>query len=323
MKCSTNHISRSQLFYFFLSIILICGIQSCKSDKEKVEETPVEEPKDAAIVIVTEGMDFQMPDTISSGWNTFRYVNKSKETHFFILNKYPEGVTIKDGEKEVGPVFQKGMDLINENKLEEAFTEFGNLPEWYSNVVIHGGSGLVSPGYTSQTTLKLDPGYYVVECYVKMANGIFHTSMGMIKELIVKEENSNNSPPKPTVDVSISSVNGILHKEVLSIGKQIFSVNFTDQIVHENFVGHDVNLVKLDDNADLDALEKWMNWSDPIGLMTPAPDGVTFLGGVNDMPAGGIGYFSVSLDSGNYALISEVPNTRDKNLLKTFEVIDQ
>jgi hypothetical protein len=147
--------------------------------------------------------------------------------------------------------------------------------------------------------------------------------MGMVKELIVKEKNSNNTPPKPTVNVSISSENGILNKEVLSIGKQVFAVKFEDQTVHENFVGHDVNLVKLNDNADIDALEKWMNWADPKGLITPSPEGVTFLGGVNDMPSGGIGYFSINLDPGNYALISEVPNTSEKNMLKLFEVLDE
>lgn len=47
---------------------------------------------------------------------------------------------------------------------------------------------------------------------------------------------------------------------------------------------HDVNLVKLEENSREDALEAWMNQADNKGLITPVPDGVTFLGGVNDMP---------------------------------------
>jgi hypothetical protein len=46
----------------------------------------------------------------------------------------------------------------------------------------------------------------------------------------------------------------------------------------------------------------------------------TFLGGVNDMPAGSIGYFTPTLEIGNYALIAEVPNASSKNMLKTFVV---
>jgi hypothetical protein len=310
------------IFLFLISFTLIT-FHSCKSNKKEVVEEEIEEPIDNSIEIITEVMDFQMVDTISSGWNTFRYYNKSKETHFFLLDKYPEGKYLKDAEEEVGPIFQNGMDLINEGKTEEGFAEFGKLPEWFSKIVFVGGSGLVSPGHSSETTVKLEPGYYIVECYVKMANGVFHSSMGMVKELIVKDENSNNSPPNPTVSVNISSENGIVNKEVLSKGKQIFAVRFEDQTVHENFVGHDVNLVKLEDNANIDDLEKWMNWADPKGLITPSPEGVIFLGGVNDMPSGSKGYFKVNLDPGNYALISEVPNSSEKNMLKLFEVLDE
>ena len=62
-------------------------LQSCKSDKKEVVKEQIEEPVDNSIEIVTEVMDFQMVDTITSGWNTFRYFNKSKETHFFLLDK--------------------------------------------------------------------------------------------------------------------------------------------------------------------------------------------------------------------------------------------
>ena len=99
-------------------------------------------------------------------------------------------------------------------------------------------------------------------------------------------------------------------------------MNFIDQIAHEHFLGHDVNLVKLADNANLEELESWMNWSDPKGLISPSPEGVTFLGGANDMPAGSMGYFEVDLVPGNYALISEVPNSMSKNMLKTFVVME-
>ena len=100
------------------------------------------------------------------------------------------------------------------------------------------------------------------------------------------------------------------------------SVFFKDQIVHENFAGHDINLVKLDSNASLEELENWMNWVDPKGLIEPAPPGLIFLGGVNNMPAGGRGYFTVVIEPGNYALISEVPNALSKNMLKTFVVAE-
>jgi hypothetical protein len=155
-----------------------------------------------------------------------------------------------------------------------------------------------------------------------MANGIFHNAMGMTKAIVVNTQDSGNLPPKATVEINISSTEGISFENTIPKGIQVFSVHFKDQITHENFVGHDLNLVKLSDNANLEALESWMNWADPKGLITPSPKGITFLGGVNDMPAGSTGYFEINLEPGNYVFVSEVPNASGKNMLKTFTVKD-
>lgn len=293
---------------------------SCKTDKKQTPEIPTSEPEDNVIEIVTENMDFQMVDTIPSGWNTFRYKNLSPQTHFILVDKYPSGKTSKDAENVVAPVFDAGMKLINEGMMDQAMEAFGQLPEWFSEVKFLGGTGLLSQGTTGETTLYLEPGNYILECYVKMSNGIFHTSMGMTKDLVVSPEKSGNTELKANINLSVSSTNGIFTKDSIVGGLQTFSVHFVDQIVHENFVGHDINLVKLGEDADMQELEAWMNWATPTGLMEPAPKGFTFLGGVNDMPAGHTGYFTVQLDPGSYVLISEVPNPTSKGLLRTFEI---
>lgn len=311
---------------FKMTLIVLCTFlitQSCKSDKqqkqEEEEETAIEK-KDEVIEIITKNMDFQMPDTIPSGWNTFHYKNLSPQTHFFLIDKYPEGKTSEDAENLVAPVFDSAMKLIMEGKTDEGYAEFAKLPEWFGEVVFVGGSGLLSPGQTAVTTLNLQPGRYIIECYVKMSNGVFHTSMGMTKDLVVSNTDSGNEAPTSDIDIAISSTDGIVYKDSISSGKQVFSVTYKDQIAHENFVGHDINLVKLGENADLRELEHWMNWANPKGLIEPAPNGVTFMGGVNDLPAGNVGYFSATLEPGSYALISEVPEASRKNMLKTFVI---
>lgn len=313
-------VKKSQAFYScFTGLILLLFLSvSCENKREsgpiQIEKTE----SNSLINIVSKGMDFISPDTISSGWNTFYYDNRSNETHFFLLDKYPEDKSIEDTEKEVGPVFQEGMDLISQGKTEEGYEAFNRLPEWFFNVVFVGGSGLLSPNKSSLTTLKLEPGYYIMECYVKMADGTFHSNMGMVKALVVSTEESGNMPPQANVKIDISSTDGIVYSGLPGKGKQVLSVFYKDQITHENFVGHDLNLVKYNDGADLEILESWMNWADPAGLISPAPEGFTFIGGVNDLPAGSTGYFEVDLEPGNYAFISEVPNALKKNLLKTF-----
>jgi hypothetical protein len=307
----------------FLMIISLCVFFNCKNEKktESIEETVkvFEEPSNV-IDIVTRSMEFQSVDTIPSGWNTFKYQNLSNETHFFLLDKYPVGKTVENTLTDVAPVFVEGMDLINEGKSEEGFAAFSKLPEWFFGVIYSGGSGLIAPKHTAMTTVKLDPGYYIMECYVKMPNGKFHTSMGMAKPLIVTEEDSSNSPPEATVNITLSGEEGISYDKSITKGKQIFSVFVKDQKPHENFIWHDVNLVELTESANEEALEKWMDWSHPKGLITPVPNGVTFLGGVNDMPAGNTGYFYADLKPGKYAFISEVPNAKAKNMFKVFEV---
>jgi len=295
-------------------------IQSCKTDKKQEKNTIVEVEKENVIEIITENMDFQMPDTITSGWNTFRYKNLSPQTHFFLVDKYPEGKTSDDAENLVAPVFESAMKLITEGETEKGYAEFAKLPEWFGEVVFVGGSGILSPNQVGETTLHLKPGNYIIECYIKMSNGMFHTSMGMTKDIVVTKIDSGNKASIPDIDISISSTDGIVFKDSISSGKHTFSVFFKDQIVHEHFVGHDINLVKLDENANLKDLENWMNWADPKGLIEPAPPAITFLGGVNDMPTGNIGYFTATLEIGNYALISEVPNSLSKNMLRTFIV---
>jgi hypothetical protein len=300
-------------------------LSACKSDTKKQQTTEatdkVEEPH--VIRVVTKSMEFYAPDTIPSGWNTFVYENQSTEPHFILLDKYPEGKTIENAEKEVGPAFDAGMALIMEGNMEEAMEAFGQLPEWFSEVVFLGGTGLISANKTAVTTLNLDPGYYVMECYVRMPDGKFHNTMGMAKELIVTEEDSGLSPPKADIEINCWTRGGISWNGQPKAGKTTFRVTYSDQIVHENFVGHDVNLARMEEGADLEALEQWINWATATGLMSSTqPEGFTFLGGTNDAPAGSVLYFEATLKPGEYVLISEVPNAGEKGLLKTFKVAE-
>lgn len=305
-----------------LGFVILLGVCSCKTEpKEKTDSgDPVAETP-AVIQVTTKSMEFIGPDTISSGWNTFVYQNLSTEPHFILLDKYPEGVTLENTIKEVAPVFEEGMNLIVEGKMEESMEAFGKLPEWFSQVVFSGGTGLISAGKTAVSTVKLDPGYYIMECYVRMPDGRFHTSMGMAKELIVTDEDSGMNPPEYTMQIDIRSQSGISWNGRPQAGKNIFRVEYVDQMVHENFVGHDINLIALGPEADLEALEAWINWASPTGLMSSSlPEGFTFLGGTNDAPEGAVLYFEADLKPGKYALISEVPGSLKKGMLKTFTI---
>lgn len=320
MKTFKNYFKKGSSILLFISISsTVLLIQSCKTDS-KEDKTKVQTKKENVVEIITKHMDFQMPDTIPSGWNIFNFKNQSPQTHFFQIEKYPDGKTMEDVKKLVIPYFDSGMKLINEGKSKEGFAEFGKLPKWFGEVIVLGGVGLVSPGNTGETMIKLNPGHYFIECYVKASNGIFHSSMGMMREFDVSNIDSGNKELKADYNIDISSQDGITFKDSIKSGSHVFSVFFKDQKVYGNFAGHDVNLAKIDTTVNIKSLDQWMNWVDPKGLIEPAPKGVNFLGGVNNMPAGSKGYFVANLKPGKYVLISEVPNALSKKMLKIFIV---
>lgn len=313
---------------FILSVLAACEKEPIDSISENDLKSEIYRDAEKSqnpnkVLIRSEGMNFIAPDEIKSGWNTFRYENGTGNPHFFVIEKLPEGKTVEDSKAEVAPLFQEGMDLITEGKFDEAMAVFFSLPAWYWEVVLQGGPGLVSPGMAAESMVYMTPGNYVIECYLKTPNGVFHSSIGMAKGIHVTEESTSIREPKPSLRINISSNSGIELSGKLRPGHHEVAVYYEDQAVYGNFVGHDVHLVRLSSSADLVALNNWMNWIDPAQFKTPAPEGVEFLGGMQELPAGGTGYFSVNLTPGTYALISEVPDPESKNMFRIFEIPQQ
>ena len=270
--------------------------------------------------IVSRGLHFDAPDVIPAGWTTFRFRNETGGTHFVALEKMPlvEGAqkTVEDSKAEVVPVFQNIMDSLAGVPLSTPGSGLA-VPEWYGGVVLTGGPGLVAPGRTAETSVYLEPGTYVIECYVK-DNGVFHSMAGMIDQIVVTDETSRAPEPSPSLRVTVSSTRGIEIDGPLEPGRHSVAVHFADQAAYSHFLGHDVHLARIDADVELDALAAWMNWSVPGELETPAP--AEFLGGVQDMPAGSTAYFDVLLEPGEYAFIAEVPDPAGKGMLRGFTV---
>lgn len=275
------------------------------------------------VQISTTAMNLDAPDEVPSGWLTFEFDNRSPMTHMVVIERLPDGVTIADQQKDVAPVFQRGMDYLTAGEPDSAMAAFGALPPWFGDLVFLGGPGLTAAETKSRATVNLEPGAYILECYVKTA-GIFHSynpdtsAYGMVKAFTVTDEPSGRPEPEAGIQVRLSSERGFEVTGTPAQGSNTVAVHFVDQRTHENFVGHDIHLVKLEDDTDLDALATWMDWRQPGGLETPAP--ARFLGGLQEMPAGSTAYLTVQLETGRYAWIAEVAEPQKKGMLVTFEV---
>lgn len=291
--------------------------------KVQAAVTPPAETPDPVIEIRAVGKTFEGPAEIPSGWTTFRFVNSSSMIHFGMLDHPPPGITLADMEPLMQS-FQDAMDAMNANDEEALSAAFAAFPEWIGELGRQGGPGMLSPGRTGQATVFLEPGYYVMECYVK-SDGVFHTTspgpgqVGMLLPITVTEARSPVEEPVPTATLAIRNSGFEITAGALQPGENMIRVDFLEQQALPSFVGNDVHLMRVDSADSIALADGWLDWRTPNGLEDPAP--VTFLGGLNDMPAGSHGYFSVNLEAGDYAFIAEIPGPAAAGFVLPFSVV--
>lgn len=269
-----------------------------------------------AIEITATDYAFRAPTRIPSGWTNLHFKNEGEEVHFVFLARLPEGKTIDHYEMELGEPFSEVWQGILNGELtqEEAGAKVGEvLPEWYANLEFVGGPGLMTPTRTSETTLYLEPGNYVLECYMKTEDGKIHAMEGMLRPLTVTEETSGVSSPHDDIQITLSN-SEMTVEGALTPGTHTFAVHAAEN--PEQGFGHSAHLARLNSEATLDDLVQWMNWFGLAGLRSPAP--AEFLGGAHMMPTGNTTYFSAHLTPGRYVVISEA--TAHQGMLQEFTV---
>lgn len=278
---------------------------------------------------------------ISSGWTTFQFTNASEYDHFFLIWQVPdEGIEAAEAAGEsildhfhqnITEPFQMEFNPYIEDDIEfDAFTDslVGTISEkapWFFDpgATTMGGPGFTAAGTTSETTVHLERGEYIVECYVKNEDEVFHSYIGMLEHISVTDEDSGTEEPNPTNTLTISSTEGIQLEQPLTEGRHTVEIFFEDQETYAHLQGHNVQLVSVDDKEDeqlLDNLSTWMDWRQPGSLVDRAPEGAEFMGGTMEMTEGGTAYFHVDLEPGDYAWIAEIPDPADHNMLKTFTI---
>lgn len=270
---------------------------SCETRSETDSTPPVVE-------VTARDYSFQgVPDTLKSGWTTFRLINEGKEPHFILLDYPPEGRGMTDFINEVAQPFDSVWYKLRDGEIDkqQAGQLLGsNLPEWYFSTKQMGGTGMINPGKTAQTTLYLEPGTYVMECYVKTPEGEFHVSVGMAAEFYVSEDTTSAIPPEPNMEITLTN-SDIMTEGTLSAGRQTIAVHFSEH--PEVGLGNDLHLVRLMENDNIDSIKVWMDWMEVNGLAPPSP--AEFLGGTQEMPVGYTSYLTVDLEPGNYAWVTE------------------
>jgi hypothetical protein len=301
-----------------------CG-GSNEGTGDSADTTIPEPPQTLAPVVELRavGKSFQGPSQIPSGWTTFRFVNASAMTHFALIDLPPAGISLGEISETLMAPFQEVMDAMNNDDEGAVNAAFSTFPAWITELGRAGGPGFLSPGLTGQTTVYLEPGRYVIECYVK-SDGVFHSTspgngkLGMVMELTVTEADNAASEPVPDVTIALRNTGIELLSGELTEGINTLRVDFLEQQALPSFVGNDLHLIRVDGPDTIPAVNAWMDWRSKGGLEDPAP--AQFLGGINDLPQGKHGYFTVDLEPGDYALVAEVPDPQAAGFVWPFSV---
>lgn len=267
------------------------------------------ETERGVVEVTADDFEFEAPNQVPSGWTSLRLTNAGEQDHFFVLWRLPEGKTVRDYRQEVVNVFSQvygrysSGDLTREETLQELGAE---LPDWFpSDAVPSGGVALTEAGTSAESTVRLEPGTHVLECYVKTPDGTWHTERGMVKQLVVTEEDSGAEPPEPDVELTLSNYE-IDAPDRVAAGSRTVAVSVTDE--PEGVMPHDINLFRLDEGDDVDEIVAWMDWMELDQFRSPAP--ARPMGGVENLPAGATGYMTADLEPGRYAWVSEEYSAR-------------
>jgi hypothetical protein len=311
---------RKALFVVFI----VAGLTACDRPEDGARYISKADDPINIVEISAAGMRFEGGGSISSGWTTIRLNNQDNMLHFAMVVRLPDGVTANVYSDDLGAKFQRAYDLMLEGKDEEVTAVFGSMPDWVSRLTYHGGPGFISGNGSAEATQYLEPGDYILECYIK-SNGIFHSyspdpgKLAMLLPLKVTDIPGNMAEPEANATLTISESGIQLTEGDLKTGKNSIRVKFDTQIRYPSFVGQDVHIMRINTDADIQSALNWMDWQKPEGLLVPSP--VTFIGGINDvMPAGSTAYFSADLSPGRYAFISETPEADRKGLLMEFKI---
>lgn len=230
------------------------------------------------VTIVAKDYAFDAPASIPAGITTFKFTNKGKELHHATILKIAQGHKLA----EFMDALKKPME--------------GPAPDW---VIESGGPNAVIGADIATTTVNLDPGQYVLMCFIPGADGVPHFAKGMIKPFVVVPS-SETPATEPTADLAMKLDDyGFEFAPEIAAGKHVIKVQ-NDGPQH-----HEVEFVKLLPGTTFQAFVDWAK-----SEQGPPPS-VKWLGGLAGTAKDNYGYVTVDFEPGDYALICFLPDTGD------------
>ena len=296
----------------FSVLVLAAGLTACQSDEDRTAGDEAADETARTVVEMT-AHDYtyrNAPDSIPSGWTTFRMKNEGEETHVFELVALPEGVTPEDHRNGIATL-RELLQKLRAGEIDTAEVE-KRLPDWLESdsLEYEGGLGYLAPGRTASITTHLEPSTYAMLCYVDTPEKRAHWELGMDRAFTVTADSSSADPPEADLDLRLSGYE--IHSEgTLRAGKQTVAVHFGERQESMDPPFQGLHLARLSDGVSADSVAAWANV-----YQAPAP--TDFLGGAIAMDAGRTAYLTVDVSPGRYAWVSHA--STEKGMMKTVTV---
>jgi hypothetical protein len=230
--------------------------------------------------IIAKDYAFDAPAQVSAGLTTFHMMNQGKEPHQAGLIKLTDGKTVDD--------FMAAMKSMQPNTPP---------PAW---LVFAGGPNAAAPGGTSEATQILEPGNYVLICFIPSTDGVPHAMKGMVRGLVVAASTAAPAAePTPTSTMTLSDYKFVL-SQPMKTGQNVIRVENAGPQPHE------VVLFKIPPGKTAKDFEAWL----PTAEKNPIPPGIP-MGGVVTLSTGQHSFFDANLDAGEYVLVCFVGDAKD------------
>lgn len=235
--------------------------------------------KPRVIVVHATEFKFDAPDTVPAGTLTFRLENGGVEVHHLWIVRLTKSKTPADF-----------------TRMMEAWGTGPKMPEWAVDV---GGPNNVAPGTSADATMTLEPGTYMMLCYVPSADGVPHAMKGMIRPLVVASRGSTK-PAEPKADISL-----VLDDFGYRITPAITEGRHTIRFENKAPQTHEAILARLLPGRSLQDALQWFE----SGQLGPTP--VVTLGGASGIAKGRRMYMTTNFSPGTYVLLCIMPDATD------------
>jgi plastocyanin len=238
------------------------SLSGCADGGDEDEGSPTTTGPTAATGVDVSATEFafDVPEKVTGGVVEMRFTNTGGLPHEFAFARIEKGKT----EADVKAVIESG----------------GEPPEWAEDVA--GVPGL-SPGQSITVTRTLEPGSYVFLCFFPDPEGTPHANLGMY-ELFTIAGDTGASLPEP--DATITATDDGLQVPALTSGGQ------TVEFENGGTKRHELALVAFAPGKGIKDVDRWFG----SGYQGEPP--VTFLGGMQTIPAGESVFLTIDLEAG-------------------------